>query len=344
MARFIKAKDIKVGVIGYGGAFNMGKHHLTQMHKLGMIPVAVTDVDPSRLEVAAEDFPGIQAYTSVNDMLRKSDVNLLAIVTPHNTHAKLAIQCLGAGRQVVMEKPFAITTAQCDAMIHAAKKNNVMLTAYHNRHWDGCVLQAIKTIGAGAIGDVVRVEAFMGSYSQPGDWWRSSQSISGGILYDWGVHLLEYSLQIIDDDLVEVSGFAHRGFWAQKTKWKNDTNEDEGIAIARFKRGAMLSLCITHLDARPRDVWLQITGTRGTYLMNHGNYQLIQPKSNGQTLTTKGKSPPSRYDKFYRNIVVHLTKAEPLIITPQWARRPIHILDLANKSAQKGASIKAKYK
>ena len=50
-----------------------------------------------------------------------------------------------------------------------------------------------------------------GGYSQPGNWWRSSNTISGGILYDWGVHLLEYSMQLIDSPVTEVSGFAHRG-------------------------------------------------------------------------------------------------------------------------------------
>ncbi|MCG2659899.1 MAG: Gfo/Idh/MocA family oxidoreductase, partial [Kiritimatiellae bacterium] len=117
MAKFKKAEDIKVGVIGYGGAFNMGCAHLNEMKKAGMTPVAVAELDAKRLEVAIHDFPGIQTYASVAKMLAKSDVNLLAIITPHNTHAALAIQCLNTGRHVVCEKPLAITTAECDAMI-----------------------------------------------------------------------------------------------------------------------------------------------------------------------------------------------------------------------------------
>ena len=71
----------------------------------------------------------------------------------------------------------------------------------------------------------------MCGYGKPGDWWRTSKSISGGILYDWGVHLLEYALQLIDSEMVEVAGYAKTGFWAKETKWKDDTNEDEAIAI-----------------------------------------------------------------------------------------------------------------
>ena len=343
MKRFKKPGDIKVGVIGYGGAFNMGRGHLNEMKAAGMTPVAVADPDTSRLKVAEEEFPGIETYSSVASMLKKSDVNMLAIITPHNTHAKLAIQCLKAGRHVVCEKPFAITTAECDAMIAAGKKSGAMLSTYHNRHWDGCVLGALKKIRAGAIGDVIRVEAHTGGYGKPGDWWRSSKSISGGILYDWGVHILEYALQIIDSDLVEVTGFAKRGFWAPQVAWKKDTNEDEGYAVARFASGAWLTLCISSIDSNPKKGMMEITGTKGTYVFTGDTYELITHSGN-DTVVRKGRNPKSQWKAFYQNIADHLTKGAKLVITPEWARRPIHIIDLANRSAKAGKSLKAKYK
>ncbi len=114
MAKRGKVGKIKVGVIGYGGAFSMGKLHLEQMAAEGMVPTAVCDVDAGRLPQAEEDFPGIETYDSVAKMLRRSPVDLVTVITPHNTHAKLVLQCLRAGRHVVVEKPFAITTAECD--------------------------------------------------------------------------------------------------------------------------------------------------------------------------------------------------------------------------------------
>jgi len=89
--RFKKPSDIKVGTIGYGGAFNMGRKHLEEMQKAGMTPVCVAEIDASRLEVARVDFPGIETYTSVRKMLTRSAVDLLAIITPHNTHADLTM-------------------------------------------------------------------------------------------------------------------------------------------------------------------------------------------------------------------------------------------------------------
>ena len=342
MKRFHRPQDITVGVVGYGGQFNMGRAHLNEMKRAGMTPLAVAEIDPARRQTAKAEFPGIETYASVAEMLRKSQVNLAVLITPHNTHAKLAVQCLRAGRHVVCEKPFAITTAQCDAMIAAAKAKKLLLSTYHNRHWDGCILQAVQAVRSGVIGEVFRVEAHMGSYANPGDWWRTSKSISGGVLYDWGVHLLEYSLQIIRGDIVEVTGTAKAGFWAPQTRWKSDTNEDEGFALVRFANGAWLTLCISQLDSNPKRGWLEITGSKGTYVFDGGTWEATTHDGD-RTVVTKGRNPASEGWRFYQNIADHLTKGKELIITPQWARRPIHILDLANRSAKQGKSLRAVY-
>jgi predicted dehydrogenase len=342
MKRFEKKSDIKVGVVGYGAAFNMGPGHLKGMEAAGMTPAAVCDTDESRLEVAQADFPGIQTFKSLAEMLEKGDVDLITLITPHNTHAELATKCLNAGKHVVCEKPFAITTSECDEMIAAAEQNGCMLSTYHNRHWDGHVLHALETVGSGAIGDIVRVEAHMGGYSKPGDWWRSSKTISGGVLYDWGVHLLEYMLQIVDGPIEEVTGFARTGFWAEQTAWREDTNEDEAYAVIRFGGGIWGTLKITTIDLSPRPGVMEIFGTKGVYVMDLQQYTLIT-QENGETIRRSGKNPAGEYHKYYENIAAHLTEGEELVITPEWARRPIHILDLAGQSAVKGQAIPATY-
>jgi scyllo-inositol 2-dehydrogenase (NADP+) len=333
---------IRVGVVGYGGAFNMGRQHLLEMRKAGLIPVVVADTDEARLRAAEKDFPGIETYGSVKEMLRSCEVDLLAIVTPHDTHAELALQCLAAGKHVVVEKPMAITTRQCDAMIAAARKNKLTLSAYHNRHWDGCILNAVKRLKAGAIGEVVRVEAHMGGWSRPDDWWRSSKSVSGGILYDWGVHLLEYTLQIVQSEIVEVTGFATRGVWAPKTAWKRDAIEDEATVVVRYASGAWSSLTMSGIDAKPREGWVDVTGTKGSYSFDHATWTLTTPRKESVT-TVRGRSPESEGYRFYQNVAAHLMKGEKLVISAEWARRPIQIIDLANQSAEKGAAVKAQY-
>jgi scyllo-inositol 2-dehydrogenase (NADP+) len=341
-ARFKSASEIKVGVIGYGGAFNMGRMHLQDMQKAGMTPRAVAEPDAARLAVAAQEFPGIETYASVDEMLQKSDVNLIVLITPHNTHAPLALKCLKAGRHVVCEKPFAITTKECDAMIAAAKKAGVMVSTFHNRHWDGSIMKALEVVKSGVIGDLVRIECHMGAWGKPGDWWRSSKSVSGGILYDWGVHLLEYSLQLADSEITEVSGFAKRGFWAPQTRWKDDTVEDEAFAVVRFKSGVWVTLCMSNIDANPKRGMFEITGTKGSFLWEYDSHEIIV-KDGEKTTVTKAKNPKEQWEKYYANVAAHLTKGEPLVITAEWARRPIHILDLAGQSAAEGRALKAKY-
>ena len=340
--KFKKPSDIKVGVIGYGGAFNMGRTHLKEMRKAGMTPVAVCDLDEERLVVAEEEFPGIATYVKYKEMLKKEDINLITIITPHDSHAQIALDCLRAGKSVCCEKPLALTTNECDRMTAAAKKNGVILSTYHNRHWDGCIMHALKKIRSGVIGDVFRIEAHMGGYRKPKDWWRSSKSISGGILYDWGVHLLEYSLQILDAEIVEVSGFSKTGFWSKQTKWKKDGIEDEGFAVVRLSGDKWLTLCITMIDSKPKEGQLEITGTKGTYIMEGRKWTTITHED-GRPVTTTSENPKGESWRFYQNIADNLTKGKKLIITPEWSRRPIHILDLACKSAEKGHALKAKY-
>lgn len=337
-----RPEDIKVAVIGYSASYNMGKTHLEEMRKAGMTPTAVCELNPERLGAARRDFPGIETWRNLNEMIKRSAANLVTIITPHNTHASIALKCLNSGRHVVCEKPFAISTAECDAMIAAAKRKKLLLSTYHNRHWDGCVLQALKTIRSGVIGDIIRIEIHMSGWDMPKEWWRSSKSISGGILYDWGVHLLEYALQIIDDKITEVSGFSKAGVWAKQCKWGRDTNEDEAFATIRFASGKWATFFISSLDSKPKEGRLEIAGTKGTYLFDGVFWTLITHK-NDVTISTHGKNPAAEWWRFYQNIADCLVKKTGLVITPEWARRPIHIIDLACKSARKGFALRPTY-
>ena len=342
--KFKKAADIRVGVIGYGGAFNMGKGHITMMRDAGMTPVAVAEPVAERLAVAKADFPDIETYSSVSEMLKKSKVNLVTIITPHNTHAPIALECLRAGRHVVCEKPLAITTAEVDSMIRAAEKAGVMLSTFHNRHWDSWILQAVDLVcKKKAIGEVIAVDCHMGGYAQPQDWWRSSKTISGGALYDWGVHLLEYALQLIDSSISEVGGYGHEGFWASKTKWKKDCIEDDAFLITRFTGGQRLTLSISNIESKDRKGLFEVSGTRGTLVSSWDHSLLRTPDSEGKIVEKRLELPPGEAHRYYENIANHLTGKAKLIITPEWSRRPIHILDLAVKSAKSGRTLKAKY-
>ena len=115
-------KKYRCGVIGYGGAFNMGRQHLSSLNeKEGVEAVAVCDMDGARREIALADFPGIKTYSRVGDMLKYADLDLVVAVTPHNTHGPLALRCLRAGVGVICEKPMAVTSSEIKAMVQEAR-------------------------------------------------------------------------------------------------------------------------------------------------------------------------------------------------------------------------------
>lgn len=337
MKQFASTESIRCAVIGYGGAFNMGRSHLREMAATGMQPVGVAEIDPERLSVASQDFPGIGQFREVASLLREARPDLVAIITPHNTHAELALQCLEGGAAVVCEKPMALTVAECDQMIAKANEKNLLLSVYHNRHWDGCILEARERIvDKGEIGRVFRMEAQWGGFAHPRDWWRSSQRISGGVHYDWGVHLLEYAFQLIGSEAVEVSAMTARGHW--ETAWGADTNDDELSAMVRFANGVLLNLRVTHVDADPEPSLLVATGTAGKYYMGMQQFRMVIPEGD-ERVQRSGPNRSSESARYYRNIAEAMTGQADLVITPQWSRQTIEVLEAATRSAATGRAV-----
>ncbi len=100
MNAFRNRGEINVAVVGYGGAFNMGKSHLNACRDAGMVPTAVVDIDEKRLGTAASDFPGIETYTSTDELIKNSSANLVVIITPHNNDsAESRVPCQRAGEE-----------------------------------------------------------------------------------------------------------------------------------------------------------------------------------------------------------------------------------------------------
>ena len=141
---------------------------------------------------------------------------------------------------------------------------------------------------------------------------------------------------------MEVSGFATSGFWEKKVAWKEDTIEDEATAIVRFESGVLLSVRISSIETNLKPGMVEVTGTKGSYIFDGKNWTQITARNNSKLQET-GENPDSEWGKYYRNIANHLVRGEELVITPEWSRRPIHILDLATQSAKQGKTLKAKY-
>lgn len=203
-----EGKTVKVAAIGYGGGFNMGKRHQESCKVAGMTPVAVCDIDIRRANTAKQELgEHIQTFDSVSKLLEQSDAEMCVVITPHNTHAPITIECLNAGRHVVTEKPFTVTIDEATAVIETARKVNKMASVFHNRRWDGDFVTIRNLIRNGVIGDVFHIECFFGGFGEPRtDWWRSYKKQSGGAFYDWGAHFVDWVLNLFPYKIESVSG------------------------------------------------------------------------------------------------------------------------------------------
>ncbi len=330
------AGTVKVAAIGYGGAFNMGKLHLQSCEKSRLKAVAVCDVDSARAATAKTEIgEHIQTYQTVEDLLARSDAEMCVIITPHNTHAPLSIQCLNAGRHVVTEKPYTITVDEATHVIETARKAKKMATVFHNRRWDGDFVTIRNLVESGVIGEVFHIECAFGNYQEPRvDWWRSYKETSGGAFYDWGAHFVDWILNLMPHRIESVSGDF------KKLKWPQVSNEDYSNAYIRFEGGRSAFVEQGSVNAIDKPRW-RILGTKGGIEKRDWDWENKQGLrlvtfQNEQRVESIVPTLKSSWDGFYRNIANHLLLGEPLAVTPESARDVIAVLSLAEQSSQQG--------
>jgi predicted dehydrogenase len=222
-----------------------------------------------------------------------------------------------------------ITTEEATEMIETAKQSGVMLSVFHNRRWDGDFMAIRDVIRKGLIGEVFHIELFMGHYGHPGHWWRSDKAISGGALYDWGAHCIDWILHLIDDKLVSVTGFFH------KRVWMDVTNEDQVEAVIRFKGGQVADVQMSNIARVGKPRW-RILGTKGGILDNGGGSFKLFTQVDGINAEAEVKYYPSTWEQYYINIGDHLLRGAPLAVTAESARRVIQIIDYAERSSKSG--------
>jgi predicted dehydrogenase/type 1 glutamine amidotransferase len=325
-------KTIGVGIIGYGGAFGMGKVHGEALNaQRGCKTVAVCDSDPARAKHAKTELGDhIRTYTKYQDLLEDDKVDLVIVILPHNLHAEVCIAASEAGKHVVTEKPFCITLAEADAMIAAAEKAGTMLSCFHNRRWDGDFRQMLSLVKAGEIGDIFHADAASGGWGEPNNWWRASKPVSGGVLYDWGAHYADWLLNFIPKRIESVSGVLH------KHVWHNTSNEDYALVNIRFEGGVSATIEQGTLVSIHRAGW-RILGTTGG-LTNAGPGAPVTLTQHREGIKRESKLDPwqPNWHSYYQNVANHLIMDEPLIVTARQARRTIAIFELAEKSHAQG--------
>jgi len=182
-----------IAIVGFGG---MGGWHSRTIRKIEELELrGVYDILETRNEVAREQ--GIHAYASMEELMADEQVQIVTVAIPNHLHKDVCIRLMEAGKNVVCEKPVALNHEELQAMIDAAKANHVIFTVHQNRRWDEDYRIIRKLYEEAALGRVFRIESRVhGSRGIPGDW-RNQKECGGGMVLDWGVHLLDQVMQMI---------------------------------------------------------------------------------------------------------------------------------------------------
>lgn len=249
-------------VIGFGG---MGGFHIRQMReKFGdrAEVIGVYDIDPEVRKKADEW--GVHFFDTREELLADERIDLVTIATPNDYHMEIAVAALNAGKNVISEKPVALSLEELNEMCAAAERNGKIFTVHQNRRWDEDYLMVKKLYEENTMGKVFRIEhRVQGSRGVPGDW-RNQKEHGGGMVLDWGIHLLDQVLQMTyPRKIVSV--------YNELTFVTNENCDDGFRATLIFDDGLSFYVEVTTSNFIELPLWY-VLGENGTAVINDWNF------------------------------------------------------------------------
>ena len=353
-------RALGVGVVGYGPYGGMGYYHgLACASTPGLELVAACDSSAERRKAAEDQFPGIRTYADVGELAADDDLDVAVVATPPTLHASVCLKLLKEGRHVACEKPLAMTAADVDRLAAAAREGGLTLTVNQNRRWDPDFVALRRAVDAGQLGELFNVETFVGGYEHPCRAWHSDVEVSGGAVYDWGSHHVDWIIQLLGSAPRTVQTFAH------KRVWHDVTNLDQLRVRMWWEDGREAEFLQSDIAAvrRPK---FYVQGTAGT-LVGHYRpvvFERLEPGHGYVAETahhaeapaeltlaryetgyglTEARLPPAPRQPFafHRNLADHLLGGEPLAVTVESVRHVISVLEAAQRSSDAGGTAVA---
>lgn len=341
-------------VVGFGG---MGHgHHANFINaKPYMNLSGIYDIDESKTEEAKK--LGFHTYSSLDELLNDRSVDLVTVATPNDSHKEICIKAMNAGKNVVCEKPVTLSVKDFDDMTDAAKKNNVIFTVHQNRRWDPDFMMVKDLYHNKDIGNIFNIESRVhGSRGIPGDW-RGMKAHGGGMLYDWGVHLIDQALFMTDGlKLSEISctltnltnkevddGFFADLIFENGLRYHIELGTYNFISLPRFYvLGEMGSAEIKHwgsdCDVARCKEWHESHIT--PVAASNGLTKTMAPRNEITTETYTIKSPDILYDAFYQNVWDAIDGKCGQFIKHEQLRRVLRVIEICFESNEKQQIIK----
>ena len=335
-----------VAVIGYGG---QGGWHADWCLRSDVVSLAgVYDIKPERNRAAAAK--GIRAYNSLDDVLADDNVDIIVVAVPNDVHLEIVLKSLKAGKHVICEKPVEMSVEAVDKMIMASKESGTLFTVHQNRRWDVDFLAMKQLKESGEIGKILNIESRIhGSRGIPSDW-RCEKVHGGGMILDWGVHLIDQMLQLFPEPIESV--------YCETTNYTK-TECDDGCKITiKMSTGARVYIEVGTYNFLPLPrFYLQCEN--GSALIQDwreecqvaklkawnekdvipvqtaaGITKTMAPRDEITLDTYSIPRPVSDVHDFYRNFVRAIDGEEEQIVRHEEIRRVMHVMECAFKSAE----------
>lgn len=341
---------IHVGLVGYGMSGSVFHTPLIEYIPELMLKTVVSS-DQAKVQKA---LPTVSVVPTLDDLLIDKDISLVVIATPTEMHYAQAKQALEAGKHVVVEKPFAVSSQQADELIELALKQHVLLSVYQNCRWDNDFLTIRHLLELGTLGDISTYEVHYDRYRPVvRHRWREEAVPGAGILYDLGAHLVDQALVL---------------FGMPATVWADIRAQRVGAKIDDYFHlvlGYPQHVAILHAGSLVREPGphFQVHGSKGSYLKygldpqedalkagllpNDPAWGREQEAMYGELsmnigeLAFKGKvqTLPGHYDAFYQGIVQAIIDGGTLPVLPEEARNTILVIEFAQRSHEKQRTI-----
>ncbi|WP_127586725.1 Gfo/Idh/MocA family protein [Paenibacillus koleovorans] len=267
-----KRDPIRIGLVGLGRA-GWGMHcNELKGRETEFRIVAVCDPIQTRRQEAVERY-GCSAYESIEALIRDEHVELVDIASRSNDHYAHAIMAIEAGKDVLLEKPIAMRYEEGQHIAELAARRNVQVYARHNRRFDRNFLHAREVMTSGVLGDVFRIKLCVHAFSRRDDW-QTIKDFGGGQLLNWGPHVIDQALQLLESPVSRI--WSHLGQVAAAGDAEDDVKillqgENKRVADIEISGGVCLP-----------SPYLTLYGTRGsltasgdTITMKHIDPQVI---------------------------------------------------------------------
>ncbi|WP_168121512.1 Gfo/Idh/MocA family oxidoreductase [Paenibacillus sp. HB172176] len=322
----MNTKQLKVALLGAGA---IAEHHLKAIEATeGFVNGAIVDIDRSKAEVIAAKY-GIRAYVDYKEMFEQEKPDVAAIALPHFLHLETALYAAERGCHLMLEKPMALSTEECDRIIEAGRKHDIRILIGHTQHYMAENRLAKQILDSGELGELVMIHdvrhANYFQQSRP-EWFLTKEMSGGGILANLGAHSI--------DKIQWLTGSAVHKVKASVSRHGQRGNvEGSGAVYLELENGIPATIMQSGYLGTARNE-TEILCTKGMLRLHTGNSLWMSKGGPYEQLEV-----PHNQDAFelqYEDLLAAIHSHSETACTPEYGRGVIAALEAVYRSAESG--------